>query len=244
MRKNLGNYVISALFVIHNYGIRNKPRLNLISPKDPPPPPISTPVSPLFLFSFPFLPSLLFFYFFYFYFFGGLTAWEARPFRPSDLLLPPFLFFFLFFFFLFFPLPFPLLFLSSLFFFFFFFFFFAGGGGGGGGGGKARSAPPPLDPRLVRVENVLHCVDFSFSFQAKAKATGKEINLYWVYLKAFYPGLISGGIIKFFGDSSSFLSPYLISGIIAYATAQAFDDGGGNEVGKQGFTLLLWQTDV
>ncbi|XP_030838922.1 ATP-binding cassette sub-family C member 9 isoform X2 [Strongylocentrotus purpuratus] len=65
--------------------------------------------------------------------------------------------------------------------------------------------------------------------QAKAKASGKEINLYWVYLKAFYPGLISGGIIKFFGDSSSFLSPYLISGIIAYATAQAFDDGGGNE---------------
>ncbi|XP_063952974.1 ATP-binding cassette sub-family C member 9-like [Lytechinus pictus] len=65
--------------------------------------------------------------------------------------------------------------------------------------------------------------------QAKAKATGKDMNLYWVYLKAFYPGLIRGGIIKFFGDTSSFLSPYLISGAIAYATANSFPDAGDKE---------------
>ena len=32
------NYLFSALFVNHRYGIRNKPRLNSISPKPPPPP--------------------------------------------------------------------------------------------------------------------------------------------------------------------------------------------------------------
>ena len=66
MRKNLGNYVISALFVIHRYGIRIKPRLNLISPKAPPPP-SSTRLSLLF---------------FWLGGGGGATAWEARPFRP------------------------------------------------------------------------------------------------------------------------------------------------------------------
>ena len=134
MRKNLGNDVISALFVIHRCGIRNKPRLNLISTNPPPPPPISTPVSPLFL-------SLSFLLSYLFYGGGGggggSTAWEAKPFRPPDLLLPPFLFFFLFFLSL--SLLFPFRFFSFfLSFFFFFFFFFLRGGGA-----KARSAPPP-----------------------------------------------------------------------------------------------------
>ena len=99
-----------------------KTRLNLISPKTPPPP-LSTSVSPLFLFSL------------------GATAWEARPFRPPT---PPPISFFSFFFSSsssFFPFlssfPFP-----SFFFFSLFFFFLPGGGGGGQGPlGPPGSAP-------------------------------------------------------------------------------------------------------
>ena len=129
MRKNFGNYVISALFVINRCGIRNKPRLNLISPK--PPPPLS--VRQYLLFSFFLYLSFLLSYFFD-WGGGGLTAWEARPFRPPDLLLTPFLFFFLFFLSLFLLFPFP--FFSFLLFFFFFFFL-------RGGGGPRPARPPP-----------------------------------------------------------------------------------------------------
>ena len=134
--KNLGNYFISALFVIHRYGIRNKPRLNLISPK-PHPPPLS--VRQYLLFSFFLSLSFLLSYIFD----GGggrgeATAWEARPFRPSDLLLPPFLFFSIFLLSLSLLFPFP--FFSFLLSFFFFFC--------GGGGGQGPLGPPPLDSRL------------------------------------------------------------------------------------------------
>ena len=137
MRKNLGNYVISALFVIHNYGIRNKTRLNLISPK--PPPPLS--VRQYLLFSF-FL-SLSFLLYYFFDWGGGGNSLGGKALSPP----PPISFFPLFSFLLpllsfhFSPLSLSLLFLSSL-----FFFFFLPGGGGRGGGAKARSAP--LDPRL------------------------------------------------------------------------------------------------
>ncbi|XP_071490287.1 ATP-binding cassette sub-family C member 9-like [Diadema antillarum] len=65
--------------------------------------------------------------------------------------------------------------------------------------------------------------------QARAKVTGTPVNLYKVYLKSFYPGLIRGGIIKFFGDTSSFVSPYLLSGAIAYATELAYPTPGDDE---------------
>ena len=100
-------------------------------PPSPPPPSISTPVSPLFLFSLSFLPSLLFF------FIGGggggfnslggkaLSA-PRSPSYPFSFLLPLLSFPFS-------PFSFSLLFLSSS--FFFFFFFLRGGG--------ARPARPP-----------------------------------------------------------------------------------------------------
>ena len=90
---------------------------------------LSFPLSPLYLFSFPFLPSLLFFYW------GGGGGRGRQvlppPRSPSSLfsfLLPL----------LFFPFsPLSLLFLLSLSFFFFFFFFW------GGGGGPRHARPPP-----------------------------------------------------------------------------------------------------
>ena len=133
VRKNFGNYVISALFVIHRCGIRNKPRLNLISPKPPPPPLYQYDSISSFPFSFPSF-SLIFFWL------GGgggvnslggkaLSA-PRSPSSPLFFLLPLLSFPFS-------PFSLSLLFLSSLFFFFFFFFC------GGGGARPARPPPPP-----------------------------------------------------------------------------------------------------
>ena len=133
MRKNLRNYVISALFVIHRYGIRNKPRLNLIYPK-PPTPYQFTSISP-FPFFFPFPSFSLIFLM------GGGQQPGGKALSPP----PPISFFPLFFssssslfpFLSSFPFP------SFPFFSLFFFFFFAGGGGA-----RPARPPPPLDPRL------------------------------------------------------------------------------------------------
>ena len=102
---------------------------------------LSFPLSPLYLFSFPFLSSLLFFYWG-----GGEGGGKSFPRSPSSL----------FFFsssssFFSLSLLFPFFSFSLSPFFFFFFFFFAGGGGA-----KARSAPP-LDPRLVLIQTKCIC---------------------------------------------------------------------------------------
>ena len=162
------NYVISALFVNHRYGIRNKPRLNSISPKLPPPLPYqyaSAPPPPIYtllagklqlisltflhspFFSFPFSPlslSLLFLISLLGLLGGGGRDLLPHPrcttfWRENCNWCPPS--------FLFPLLSFPL---SSLFLFSFplfpFLLFFDWGGGGGGNslGGKSFCPPPPI----------------------------------------------------------------------------------------------------
>ncbi|XP_071815996.1 ATP-binding cassette sub-family C member 9-like isoform X3 [Apostichopus japonicus] len=52
----------------------------------------------------------------------------------------------------------------------------------------------------------------------KAEDTGKELNLYKAYLRTYGKRLGVAGIIKFFADSFAFINPFILSGIILYAS--------------------------
>ena len=89
---------------------------------------------------------------------------------------------------------------------------------------------PLLDvPFALRVPM---CDDISGSYfyiQARAKKHGGELRLHRVLFRTIRKGLVISGLLKFMSDTSSFASPYLITGAINWIERYAMGTAGEQE---------------
>ena len=76
----------------------------------------------------------------------------------------------------------------------------------------------------------LHYIVLFFCFQIRCAEKGQPLSLYRIIFNSFGSYLLLGGILKLFVDTTSFLTPIILSAALTYVTEMKYGDAGDIEV--------------